>query len=64
MAKATPGKPVKAVSGALIEGEWECFVGAIGMVIHERDFRAQLFKDNLSFTTTFATDGDPFIFYI
>jgi hypothetical protein len=42
---------MKVISGALIEGEWERFVGGIGMVIHEHEFRAQLYKDNLSFNT-------------
>ena len=51
------GKPVKCISGALVEGEWERFVGAIGMVINECDFRAQLFKDNLTFSTTPFNDG-------
>lgn len=50
-------KPIKSISGALIEGEWERFVGTIGMVIHERNFKAQLFRDNLSFTTTPFGDG-------
>ena len=57
-AKPAPNsKPVKAISGALIEGEWERLIGAIGMVLHERDFKAQLFKDNLSFTTAPSTDS-------
>lgn len=55
-------KPVKAISGALFEGEWERFVGAIGMVIWEREFRGQLFKDNLSFTTSPQMDG-KFLFF-
>ena len=50
-------KPIKCISGGLIEGEWERFVGAIGMVIHEQEFKAQLFRDNLSFTTTPFTEG-------
>jgi hypothetical protein len=58
---APNSKPVKAISGAVIEGEWERLVGAIGMVIRERDFKAQLFKDNLSFTTAPSTaDGNFF----
>jgi hypothetical protein len=50
-------KPVKSISGAFLEGEWERFVGAIGMVIWEREFKGQLFKDNLSFTTSPQMDG-------
>lgn len=53
----TNSKPVKSISGALLEGEWERFVGAIGMVIWEREFKGQLFKDNLSFTTSPQMDG-------
>jgi hypothetical protein len=52
-AKPTPNsKPVKAISGAIIEGEWERLVGGIGMVLHERDFKAQLFKDNFTAPST------------
>jgi hypothetical protein len=50
--RITPNtKPAKMICGALVEGEWERLVGGIGMVIWEREFKAQLFKDNLSFTT-------------
>ena len=48
-------KPVKVIEGALLEGEWERFVGAIGMIMGEDEFRAQLFKDYLSFSTIVAT---------
>lgn len=60
--KITPTtKPIKVISGSLISGEWERFVGAVGMVIGAEDFAAQLFKDNLSFTTTPAlAEGEPF----
>jgi hypothetical protein len=44
-------KPSKGISGALVGGEWERFVGTIGMVLHEREFKGQLFKDHLSFST-------------
>jgi hypothetical protein len=54
-------KPAKMISGALIGGEWERFVGAIGMVLGEREFKGQLFRDNLSFSTAPATsDGRLF----
>ena len=57
-------KPFKSISGALIEGEWERFVGAIGMVLHIRDFKAQLFRDNLSFTTAPSNvDGDLYFIF-
>jgi hypothetical protein len=53
------GKPIKVIDGALIEGEWERFVGATGMVIGANVFKSQLFKDFLSFSTTvFSGGGD------
>jgi hypothetical protein len=55
-------KPTKVISGALIEGEWERLVGAIGMIVHEREFKGQLFRDNISFTTTPAIDGKYFFY--
>lgn len=48
-------KPVKVIEGALLEGEWERFVGATGMIIGEPEFRAQLFKDYLSFSTVVSS---------
>lgn len=54
----TAAKPTKVISGGLFAGEWERFVGAVGMVIGAQNFGAQLFKDNLSFSTSAAlTDG-------
>jgi hypothetical protein len=29
----TNSKPAKGISGALVRGEWERFIGAIGMVL-------------------------------
>jgi hypothetical protein len=55
-------KPVKVISGGLFSGEWERFVGAVGMIIGAQDFCAQLYKDNLSFTTTPAlSEGELFL---
>jgi hypothetical protein len=51
-------KPVKVIQGALLQGEWERYVGAIGMVIRESEFRAQLYKDYVSFSTTTASGMD------
>jgi hypothetical protein len=51
------GKLHKVIKGQLIEGEFERFVGIIGMVIRERKFRAQLYKDILDFST-FMDFGD------
>jgi hypothetical protein len=57
-------KPFKSITGTLIEGEWERLVGAIGMVLHIRDFKAQLFRDNLSFTTAPSNvDGDFYFIF-
>jgi hypothetical protein len=63
-AKPAPNsKPVKAIAGSLLEGEWERLIGCIGMIIHEHDFKAQLYKDNLSFTTAPSTaEGESFLF--
>jgi hypothetical protein len=51
-------KPIKVIQGALLSGEWERYVGAIGMVTGEAEFRAQLYKDFLSFSTTAASGMD------
>jgi hypothetical protein len=60
----TNSKPAKMISGALIAGEWERFVGAIGMVLWEREFKGQLFRDNLSFMTApLMVDGKLFYNY-
>jgi len=52
------GKPFKVIDGALIEGEWERFVGATGMVLGAEEFKGQLFKDYLSFSTMVSSGGD------
>jgi hypothetical protein len=62
------GKPQKSVQGSMIEGEYERSMGTIGMIINKKEFRAPLYKDNLSFTTAFGT-GDSgvtfcFVFYL
>jgi hypothetical protein len=49
------GKPVKVIDGALIEGEWERFGGATGMILGVDAFQGQLFKDYLSFSTMAST---------
>ena len=51
------GKLHKLIKGNLIEGEFERFVGVVGMVIRQRKFRAQLYKDVFDFTT-FMDFGD------
>jgi hypothetical protein len=57
------GKLQKIVRGTLLEGEFERFVGAIGMVIREQDFKAQLYKDVLDFSTFMAFDEKSMFFY-
>lgn len=51
------GKMQKVIAGACIAGEWERLVGAIGMVIHQREFKAQLAQDNLSFSTAYSSSS-------
>jgi hypothetical protein len=51
------GKMQKVIAGACIAREWERLVGAIGMVIHQREFKAQLAQDNLSFSTTYSSSS-------
>ena len=58
------GKLQKILKGSLLEGEFERFVGNIGMVIHSRDFSAQLYKEVLDFSTymEFGDTGELFCF--
>jgi hypothetical protein len=51
------GRHQKVIEGACIEGEWERLVGAIGHVIHAREFKAQFYLDNLSFATSYGSDS-------
>ena len=51
------GKMQKVIAGACIAGEWERLVGAVGMVIHQREFKAQLAQDNLSFSTAYSSSS-------
>jgi hypothetical protein len=52
------GKLFKVIDGALLAGEYERFVGAVGMIIREQEFKSQLYLDNLSFTTAFASSDN------
>jgi len=54
---SSTGRFQKVIEGACIEGEWERLVGAIGHVIHAREFKAQYYMDNLSFATTYSSDN-------
>jgi hypothetical protein len=45
------GKLQKVVKASLLEGEFKRLIGVIGMIIREREFKGQLYKDILDFTT-------------
>jgi hypothetical protein len=45
------GRLQKLVKASLLEGEFERLVGVIGMIIGEREFKGQLYKNVLDFTT-------------
>lgn len=49
------GKMQKVIDGAGIAGEWERFVGGIGMVLNAREFKAQLYMDNLSYAMAYSS---------
>ena len=51
------GKFQRLIDGGLIEGEWERLVGAIGQVIHQTEYVAQIVSGYFSFTTSFADSG-------
>ena len=51
------GKLQRSVQGSMIEGEWERFVGSVGMIIKNKEFRAPLNRDYLSFSTVFGDSG-------
>jgi hypothetical protein len=57
-------KPFKMIGGKVFSGEWERLVGCIGMILGIRDFKAQLFKDVLSFTTTFQSNESGMLSYL
>jgi len=54
---SSTGRFQKVIEGACIEGEWEHLVGAIGHIIHAREFKAQFYMDNLSFATAYSSDN-------
>lgn len=55
-------RPFKVISGRLFSGEWERLVGCIGMVLNLRDFHAQLYRDVLSFSTSFKSDAGAILY--
>ena len=58
-AKVNPNaKPSRFISGGIISGEWERLVGAVGMILWTCAFKAQLYMDNLSFSTAlYSNEG-------
>jgi len=56
----------RLIEGALIEGEWERLVGAIGQVIDKSEYKAQIQAGYVSFATSFANPvpGELFHFLI
>jgi hypothetical protein len=47
----------KIIKGSLMEGEFERFVGAIGMILGQRQYNAQIFRDVLDFSTFMVDSG-------
>jgi hypothetical protein len=62
---AGTGRTYKVIDGSLLAGEYERFVGAIGMILGVSEYRAQLYMDNLSFTTAFSSpeNGESILFH-
>lgn len=48
------GRMQRLIEGALVEGEWERLVGAIGQVIDKSEYKAQIQAGYVSFATSFA----------
>ncbi|KIM77372.1 hypothetical protein PILCRDRAFT_12013 [Piloderma croceum F 1598] len=48
------GRMQRLIEGALVEGEWEHLVGAIGQVINKSEYKAQIQAGYVSFATSFA----------
>jgi hypothetical protein len=57
------GKTQRLIEGALIEGEWERLVGAIGQVINKSEYKAQIQAGYVSFATSFASPVSGELFY-
>jgi hypothetical protein len=52
------GKAFKVLEGALLAGEYERAIGSIGMIIGEKEFRGQIYMDNISFATSFSSSDN------
>jgi len=55
------GKVQKLIEGAVIEGEWERLVGAIGQVINRSEYRAQIQAGYVSFATAFSSPDSSMV---
>jgi hypothetical protein len=51
-------QPFKMIGGKVFSGEWERMIGCIGMILGVRDFKAQLYKDVLSFATSYQPPNE------
>jgi hypothetical protein len=49
------GKMQKLIEGAGIEGEWDRLVGALGQIIDQTEYSAQIQAGYVSFSTSFAS---------
>jgi len=54
---STNGKLQKLIKGSMLAGEFERFVGAVGMVAHVEEFKAQYYKDVLDFACFMDLDN-------
>jgi hypothetical protein len=57
------GRMQRLIEGALVEGEWERLVGAIGQVINKSEYKAQIQAGYVSFATLFANPVPGRLFY-
>lgn len=57
------GKMQRLIEGALVEGEWERLVGAIGQVINKSEYKAQIQAGYVSFATSFANPVSGGLFH-
>lgn len=57
------GRMQRLIEGALVEGEWERLVGAIGQVINKSEYKAQIQAGYVSFATSFANPVPGGLFY-
>lgn len=53
-------KAVKAINVVIISGESERLVGAIGMILNETEYKAQLYGSELTFSTSYSFGSGQF----